>query len=432
MVFLTIDNLKRILTKLKSILDTKAGLVHTHETSDIKTTSSAGFITDAERVQYSDKYTKLQTDTLVTNMVNNYVPLTKISTEPTANKIPVADSSGKISSNWLSSLNSLKLGENYESGYVEIKSDKTVVAQAGIEESLGKTLSLYGGGIDNSAISSNDTTQGSIILTGANLGTQLGGSVYISAGDGGNDITSSGGDVTISSGKGNFASGKISLDNYNIKNNSVYIENNPLTIESIDTTNKIKTSLFLDNTKFSLSRANTYTGSSDFNFSISSDGTVSGTHLNSANNLVKTDSTNKIPRELIPNTELVNSIGDFSAVQTINPTNGSVVIGNIVINTEIAFSDTVPTGEFCKVTLILTNSGSFSVTWPANLVWAKGDTPSIPTDTVSIIELTKVGGSNWYGYEVGEVNEISFGSTELPPTEVKGSVYTQVLSTVVF
>lgn len=67
-------------------------------------------------------------------------------------------------------------------------------------------------------------------------------------------------------------------------------------------------------------------------------------------------------------------------------------------NTTFTFSG-VPTDKYAKFTLVLTNGGSKTVTWPANVKWAGGQRPTLTTTGTDVLEfMTPNGGAVWYGY----------------------------------
>lgn len=94
--------------------------------------------------------------------------------------------------------------------------------------------------------------------------------------------------------------------------------------------------------------------------------------------------------------------------------------GTISVNTEIAASDgnihTFTVGGnitltlnpncltgFCRtLTLIITNGGAYTITWPASVKWAGGSAPTFTASGVDIVTLITVdAGTTWYGSENG-------------------------------
>lgn len=430
MAFITYENLQRVLTRLKNVFDTKANLIHTHTPDSVITTSLKGFISDAERVQYADKYTKTQTDTIISNVTSNYVPLTDATIVPIANKIPRANANGKIDATWLDTTSSLKLGTDYTTGVVEIKTNEDILVHAGVTSGIGSNISLYGGGVNYSDITASTTSQGSVILTGANAGTYTGGMVSISAGDGGSDVSSIGGNVLISSGIGNYTTGVVDINGIEI-NKAYEISSSSNPIALVENETNIKNAITVLSTGVKISSNNAVASANDYDISFNFDGTVTGTHINTGNNIVVTDSSNKISNSQLPDTNVINNIGNFSVTQTIDTAYGNVVYGKIVINTTITLVDYTEENHLRDLILMIDLEGNYSVTWPVNIVWVNGIAPKLQDDEINIIHLERLGNGYWWGYQIGSnEDEISYGTTELPDDQFNGTEYQRVLSVV--
>lgn len=76
---------------------------------------------------------------------------------------------------------------------------------------------------------------------------------------------------------------------------------------------------------------------------------------------------------------------------------GAVFTKTISANTTFTISG-VPSGKAATFSLILTNGGSKTVTWPSSVKWAGGNAPSLTASGKDILTfLTGNGGSTWYG-----------------------------------
>jgi len=76
---------------------------------------------------------------------------------------------------------------------------------------------------------------------------------------------------------------------------------------------------------------------------------------------------------------------------------GAVFTKTISANTTFSISG-VPSGKAATFSLILTNGGSKTVTWPSSVKWAGGNAPALTASGKDILTfLTGDGGSTWYG-----------------------------------
>ena len=101
--------------------------------------------------------------------------------------------------------------------------------------------------------------------------------------------------------------------------------------------------------------------------------------------------------------EITNALGTVGASPAIDLTLGNVVTAT-VSGTAPTFSFTNPTAgdEGCSFTLVLTNGGSQTVTWPASVDWPGGTAPSLVASGVDILEFFTVnGGTTWFGFGSG-------------------------------
>lgn len=71
-------------------------------------------------------------------------------------------------------------------------------------------------------------------------------------------------------------------------------------------------------------------------------------------------------------------------------------------NTTLTISNPSPTGKFCQINIDLeqTGAGTFTVTWPASVLWPGGTAPIITTGLGAIDKVTLTtndAGTTWYG-----------------------------------
>ena len=100
--------------------------------------------------------------------------------------------------------------------------------------------------------------------------------------------------------------------------------------------------------------------------------------------------------------ESVQVLGDASGglTRTVDLTNGNVVTATVSDGTNtFVFSNPSATGKCCSFTLILTNGGSQTVTWPGSVDWSGGTAPTLTASGIDIFSfLTIDGGTIWYGF----------------------------------
>ena len=82
---------------------------------------------------------------------------------------------------------------------------------------------------------------------------------------------------------------------------------------------------------------------------------------------------------------------------TINLANGTVFTKTLSANTTFTFTG-VPTGKAATFSLILTNSGSYGVTWPNSVKWSEDSDPVLTSAGIDVLTfITPDGGVTWYG-----------------------------------
>jgi len=81
---------------------------------------------------------------------------------------------------------------------------------------------------------------------------------------------------------------------------------------------------------------------------------------------------------------------------------GNVQTYTLSGNQTLTFTNPPATGTSGSFTLILTNGGSATLTWPTSVDWAGGTAPTLTASGVDIIVFTTIdAGTNWYGFAAG-------------------------------
>ena len=92
---------------------------------------------------------------------------------------------------------------------------------------------------------------------------------------------------------------------------------------------------------------------------------------------------------------------------TIDCDEGNLFYKTISANTTFSFSYSgvnLTSNDAYAFTLILTVSGTRTVSWPASVDWAGGSAPDAPAsgETDVFVFVTRNGGSTWYGFQAGD------------------------------
>lgn len=95
------------------------------------------------------------------------------------------------------------------------------------------------------------------------------------------------------------------------------------------------------------------------------------------------------------------------ASTTIDCDEGNLFYKTISANTTFTFDYSgvnLTTDDAYAFTLILTVSGTRTVTWPASVDWAGGSAPDAPAsgETDVLVFVTRDGGTTWYGFQAGD------------------------------
>lgn len=400
-----------------------------YTTEEIEPTNERGYISNSERVKYSDKYTKNETYQLLYNFLRSYIPLSEATEVPTPNKIPIANEEGKLDPGWMSDLFLNKLGENDITGYVEVANNEVNVSSGIVDSTRSGNVTITGGGTYSLA----DLSPAKTIISGYDNIEEKGGNVEIYAGTGGLDPSSIGGSVIIQSGSGSAYDGTVDLNNIKIsKNNTIYTNESEIILKQ---NNGITETNYLNLSSGSLTymHDNLVNDSDDYRLQINKDGTVESNKLNIPNSFTILNDKGIVPFDNLPKTVLVNNIGEFSRTQIINTTLGNVIYGEIKQNTVIDIDDGMYSNlEAKELTIILKVFGFYNVEWPINITWISGSKPVLDIAENNIIKLFRIGNGEWIGWKVGDgngtSNEILINDTEVPPDEFEGKIHIYVES----
>lgn len=437
------DNKKKFISK-KKFIKFLVGLrefIRTfkqhYTTEDIEPTNERGYISNAERIKYSDKYTKNETYQLLYNFLQSYIPLTDASVFSAANKIPIANEEGKLDRSWLPNIFLNKIGTDENTGYAEVTEDNEIVIKSGItDNTLTNDVIIQGGGV----FSYEDISPAKEIISGYDLVTNTGGNIQLIAGTGGNSASSIGGSIILTSGTGNNYDGNIVLNDINInKYNIIYTNNSSIKLQQNESSNNIQTSsnsFELTNSGISYIHDNLLNDSDDFNFILNNDGSVNTNKPNVPNGITLLNSRAIVPFENLPKTVIINNIGDFVSNQSINTNLGNVIVGNIGQNTTLTIEDQPYSNEAKELTFVLTIKGLYNVNWPINVTWLSGAKPELGYGETAIIKLFRIESGEWLGWKVGDAvnfeeisQEISIDENEAPLNDFTGTIHKYVVNT---
>lgn len=95
------------------------------------------------------------------------------------------------------------------------------------------------------------------------------------------------------------------------------------------------------------------------------------------------------------------AFGDSVALSgtAIDPNLGNLFTKTITANTSFTITKTnIPAGKTAMFTLMLTNGGSKTITWPTGMKWPGGTPPTLTASGTDILTfVTPDGGTTWYG-----------------------------------
>jgi len=90
------------------------------------------------------------------------------------------------------------------------------------------------------------------------------------------------------------------------------------------------------------------------------------------------------------------------AAHSVDLTLGNVQTYTLSGNQTLTFDNPSATGNSCSFTLVVTNGGSATLTWPGAVDWAGGSAPSLTSSGIDILTfMTMDAGTIWYGFAAG-------------------------------
>ena len=127
--------------------------------------------------------------------------------------------------------------------------------------------------------------------------------------------------------------------------------------------------------------------------------------IGAPNGVATLDANSRMPQNLTAPTETYLALGSVSGTKTISGANANVQSMTIAANTTITLTAGASASECRVLTLIITNGGAFTVTWPASVKWAEGSAPTFLAAGIGVVTLLTVdGGTTW----LGSANGVSY------------------------
>ncbi len=116
----------------------------------------------------------------------------------------------------------------------------------------------------------------------------------------------------------------------------------------------------------------------------------------------KGDGTHKLGLDLL--TETVDTVEDSGSTLTLSALT-TATIHYVTLTDDCVLTFPTPTsGQSFLLALKQDENGNRSVTWPENVMWPSGETPTI-TNSVGAVDLLTficIDGINWYGFVSGQ------------------------------
>ena len=101
-------------------------------------------------------------------------------------------------------------------------------------------------------------------------------------------------------------------------------------------------------------------------------------------------------------------IKDYSETKQVMAAHSvDLTLGNVQTYTlsgaqTLTFDNPIATGNSSSFTLLVTNGGSATLTWPTSVDWAGGTAPTLTASGIDILTFTTIdGGVIWYGFLAG-------------------------------
>ena len=127
-----------------------------------------------------------------------------------------------------------------------------------------------------------------------------------------------------------------------------------------------------------------------------------GLSFNNSGRLIVDDTVLRTNKEQTITATKTFNIGYFGKTVAVNamdirPVDGAVFTKTVTANTTFTISGT-PSNVAACFTLVLTNGGSHTVTWPSSVKWTEGTPPELIAAGIDVITfITPNGGTTWYG-----------------------------------
>jgi hypothetical protein len=100
--------------------------------------------------------------------------------------------------------------------------------------------------------------------------------------------------------------------------------------------------------------------------------------------------------------EAVSALGSVSGATSLNLQNGNVFSATATANVTLSITNVPVSGTCASVTLISTNFGAYTITWPTGTTWINGSAPTLPASGLAVlIFFTINNGTTWYANLVG-------------------------------
>lgn len=106
-----------------------------------------------------------------------------------------------------------------------------------------------------------------------------------------------------------------------------------------------------------------------------------------------------------------NAIGSIATNTAIDLSLGGYVSATIAGSLTFTFTNPPASPNGCEWTLILTNGGAHTITWPGSVTWAGATAPVLTASGVDVLHFaTGNGGTNWYGWHERDESTLAAGS----------------------
>jgi hypothetical protein len=120
-------------------------------------------------------------------------------------------------------------------------------------------------------------------------------------------------------------------------------------------------------------------------------------------NMVTTDTNQTITGQKTFNSTIFGKTVALSGNE-INVTDGTIFTKTITTDTTFTFTG-VPTNAVATFSLVLTNGGAYTVTWPNNVLFSEGIEPELQTSGVDLLSfITYNGGTTWINENIPTIS----------------------------